>query len=50
MLNTDQGAAVQPTWTPTPTRRETEEPTDEPTTASPTDGVTLDPGRAGNDQ
>jgi penicillin-binding protein 1A len=35
-LDTDQGAAVQPTWTPTPTQRETEEPTQEPTTKEPT--------------
>ncbi|MFI6376382.1 transglycosylase domain-containing protein [Streptomyces sp. NPDC050546] len=34
-LDTQQGAAVQPTWTPTPTRSETEEPTPEPTTEEP---------------
>ncbi|MDT9697742.1 transglycosylase domain-containing protein [Streptomyces sp. P17] len=31
-LDTDQGAAVEPTWTPT----KTQEPTDEPTTREPT--------------
>ncbi|MEU8848459.1 transglycosylase domain-containing protein [Streptomyces sp. NPDC048564] len=40
-LDTDQGAAVQPTWTPTPTEEPTtEEPTDEPTTEEPTDEPT----------
>ncbi|MFF6976583.1 transglycosylase domain-containing protein [Streptomyces sp. NPDC008343] len=42
-LDTDQGAAVQPTWTPTPTEEPTtEEPTDEPTTDEPTDDPTTD--------
>ncbi|MET9830629.1 transglycosylase domain-containing protein [Streptomyces sp. NPDC006385] len=36
-LETDQGAAVQPTWTPTPTQEPTtQEPTQEPTTQAPT--------------
>ncbi|MDO0912090.1 transglycosylase domain-containing protein [Streptomyces sp. DT2A-34] len=36
-LDTDQGAAVQPTWTPTPTPEPTtEEPTETPTTEEPT--------------
>jgi penicillin-binding protein 1A len=39
-LDTDQGAAVQPTWTPTPTQRETEEPTEEPTTKKPSETPT----------
>ncbi|WP_435210072.1 transglycosylase domain-containing protein [Streptomyces sp. bgisy034] len=40
-LDTDQGAAVQPTWTPTPTEEPTtEEPTDEPTTKEPTEEPT----------
>ncbi|MER7402165.1 transglycosylase domain-containing protein [Streptomyces sp. NPDC000070] len=34
-LDTEQGAAVQPTWTPTPTREPTKEPTQEPTTKEP---------------
>ncbi|GHD10768.1 penicillin-binding protein [Streptomyces violarus] len=34
-LDTQQGAAVQPTWTPTPTQSQTEEPTQEPTTEEP---------------
>ncbi|MDG9711967.1 transglycosylase domain-containing protein [Streptomyces sp. DH10] len=34
-LDTQQGAAVQPTWTPTPTREPTKEPTQEPTTEEP---------------
>ncbi|MEU3887418.1 transglycosylase domain-containing protein [Streptomyces sp. NPDC029041] len=35
-LETQQGAAVQPTWTPTPTQEPTtEEPTQEPTTEEP---------------
>ncbi|MFE9027113.1 transglycosylase domain-containing protein [Streptomyces iakyrus] len=34
-LETQQGAAVQPTWTPTPTREPTKEPTQEPTTEKP---------------
>jgi membrane peptidoglycan carboxypeptidase len=34
-LDTQQGAAVQPTWTPTPTREPTREPTKEPTTEEP---------------
>ncbi|MFE7272399.1 transglycosylase domain-containing protein [Streptomyces sp. NPDC057623] len=40
-LNTDQGAAVQPTWTPTPTQEPTtQEPTEEPTTQKPTETPT----------
>ncbi len=39
-LDTDQGAAVQPTWTPSPTRSETEEPSQEPTTKEPTEEPT----------
>ncbi|MFF6880902.1 transglycosylase domain-containing protein [Streptomyces sp. NPDC012474] len=34
-LETQQGAAVQPTWTPTPTQEPTKEPTKEPTTEEP---------------
>jgi membrane peptidoglycan carboxypeptidase len=34
-LDTQQGAAVQPTWTPPPTREPTKEPTQEPTTEEP---------------
>ncbi|GAA4538756.1 penicillin-binding protein [Streptomyces violaceochromogenes] len=34
-LETQQGAAVQPTWTPTPTQEPTKEPTQEPTTEEP---------------
>ncbi|GGW88730.1 transglycosylase domain-containing protein [Streptomyces lomondensis] len=34
-LETQQGAAVQPTWTPTPTKEPTREPTQEPTTKEP---------------
>ncbi|MEV0238978.1 transglycosylase domain-containing protein [Streptomyces sp. NPDC050674] len=34
-LDTEQGAAVQPTWTPTPSRTPTEEPSQEPTTKEP---------------
>ncbi|WP_306964099.1 transglycosylase domain-containing protein [Streptomyces afghaniensis] len=34
-LETQQGAAVQPTWTPTPTREPTQEPSQEPTTEEP---------------
>ncbi|MGA5136189.1 transglycosylase domain-containing protein [Streptomyces azureus] len=34
-LETQQGAAVQPTWTPTPTQEPTREPTQEPTTEEP---------------
>ncbi|WP_338782809.1 transglycosylase domain-containing protein [Streptomyces sp. DG1A-41] len=34
-LDTQQGAAVQPTWTPTPTQEPTKEPTQEPTTEEP---------------
>ncbi|MEU1002711.1 transglycosylase domain-containing protein [Streptomyces tibetensis] len=34
-LETQQGAAVQPTWTPTPTQEPTKEPTKEPTTEAP---------------
>ncbi|MFE7901449.1 transglycosylase domain-containing protein [Streptomyces sp. NPDC057424] len=34
-LDTQQGAAVQPTRTPTPTQEPTEEPTQEPTTEEP---------------
>ncbi|GHG95654.1 penicillin-binding protein [Streptomyces lanatus] len=40
-LDTDQGAAVQPTWTPTPSQEPTtEEPTEEPTTQEPTEEPT----------
>lgn len=40
-LDTDQGAAVRPTFTPTPTEEPTtEEPTDEPTTKEPTEEPT----------
>ncbi|KUL34763.1 transglycosylase domain-containing protein [Streptomyces regalis] len=40
-LNTDQGAAVQPTWTPTPSQTPTtQEPTEEPTTQKPTETPT----------
>ncbi|WP_128433446.1 transglycosylase domain-containing protein [Streptomyces cyaneus] len=40
-LETDQGAAVQPTWTPTPTQEPTtQEPTEEPTTQKPTETPT----------
>ncbi|KUO21859.1 hypothetical protein [Streptomyces dysideae] len=56
-LNTDQGAAVQPTWTPTqePTTEEptetptTEEPTVEPTD-KPTDDVTVDPATTNSNE
>jgi membrane peptidoglycan carboxypeptidase len=42
-LNTDQGAAVQPTWTPTPTQEPTtQEPTEEPTTQKPTETPTTE--------
>ncbi|MFE5818049.1 transglycosylase domain-containing protein [Streptomyces sp. NPDC056479] len=42
-LDTDQGAAVQPTWTPTPTEEPTtEEPTEEPTTKEPTEEPTTE--------
>ncbi|MFH0519661.1 transglycosylase domain-containing protein [Streptomyces sp. M41] len=43
-LDTDQGAAVQPTWTPTTPTEEptTEEPTEEPTTEEPTDEPTTE--------
>ncbi|MDQ0715934.1 penicillin-binding protein 1A [Streptomyces luteogriseus] len=34
-LETQQGAAVQPTWTPTPSQTPTQEPTQEPTTEEP---------------
>ncbi|MER7898698.1 transglycosylase domain-containing protein [Streptomyces sp. NPDC096046] len=34
-LDTEQGAAVQPTWTPTPSQTPTKEPTQEPTTEEP---------------
>ncbi|WP_329330961.1 transglycosylase domain-containing protein [Streptomyces luteogriseus] len=34
-LDTQQGAAVQPTWTPTPSQTATQEPTQEPTTEEP---------------
>ncbi|MFF6916080.1 transglycosylase domain-containing protein [Streptomyces sp. NPDC012466] len=34
-LETRQGAAVQPTWTPTPSQTPTKEPTQEPTTEEP---------------
>ncbi|WP_369172096.1 transglycosylase domain-containing protein [Streptomyces sp. R28] len=40
-LETDQGAAVQPTWTPTPTQAPTtQEPTEKPTTQKPTETPT----------
>ncbi|KMS67564.1 penicillin-binding protein [Streptomyces viridochromogenes] len=43
-LDTDQGAAVQPTWTPTPTQEPTtQEPTEEPTTQKPTETPTTEP-------
>ncbi|KUO04524.1 transglycosylase domain-containing protein [Streptomyces caeruleatus] len=43
-LNTDQGAAVQPTWTPTPSQEPTtQEPTEEPTTQEPTETPTTEP-------
>ncbi|MFE6624410.1 transglycosylase domain-containing protein [Streptomyces sp. NPDC057740] len=43
-LNTDQGAAVQPTWTPTPSQEPTtQEPTEEPTTQEPTEKPTTEP-------
>ncbi|MCL7428531.1 transglycosylase domain-containing protein [Streptomyces sp. YS415] len=35
-LDTDQGAAVEPTWTPTPTPEPSRTPTQEPTTKAPT--------------
>jgi membrane peptidoglycan carboxypeptidase len=42
-LDTDQGAAVQPTWTPTPSQEPTtEEPTEEPTTEEPTETPTTE--------
>ncbi|WP_217214833.1 transglycosylase domain-containing protein [Streptomyces sp. AC550_RSS872] len=42
-LNTDQGAAVQPTWTPTPSQEPTtQEPTEEPTTQKPTETPTTE--------
>lgn len=42
-LDTDQGAAVQPTWTPTPTQEPTtQEPTEEPTTQKPTETPTTE--------
>ncbi|WP_037886792.1 transglycosylase domain-containing protein [Streptomyces viridochromogenes] len=42
-LDTDQGAAVQPTWTPTPTPTPTtKEPTEEPTTAEPSETPTTE--------
>ncbi|MET9389806.1 transglycosylase domain-containing protein [Streptomyces sp. NPDC006624] len=34
-LDTKQGAAVKPTWTPTPSQEPTREPTQEPTTEEP---------------
>ncbi|MEU2538749.1 transglycosylase domain-containing protein [Streptomyces iakyrus] len=34
-LETQQGAAVEPTWTPTPSQTPTKEPTQEPTTEEP---------------
>ncbi|GAA2529313.1 transglycosylase domain-containing protein [Streptomyces levis] len=34
-LDTQQGAAVRPTWTPTPSQSPTQEPTREPTTEAP---------------
>ncbi|MFJ5058283.1 transglycosylase domain-containing protein [Streptomyces nigra] len=40
-LQTDQGAGVRPTWTPTPSQTPTtEEPTEEPTTEEPSDEPT----------
>ncbi|MFE5186894.1 transglycosylase domain-containing protein [Streptomyces sp. NPDC056628] len=40
-LDTDQGAGVRPTWTPTPSQTPTtEEPSDEPTTEEPSDEPT----------
>jgi membrane peptidoglycan carboxypeptidase len=43
-LNTDQGAAVQPTWTPVPTQEPTtQEPTEKPTTQEPTEEPTTEP-------
>ncbi|MGI5377941.1 transglycosylase domain-containing protein [Streptomyces sp. CA-251387] len=42
-LDTDQGAAVRPTWTPTPTEEPTtQEPTEEPTTQKPTETPTTE--------
>ncbi|KUM74585.1 transglycosylase domain-containing protein [Streptomyces curacoi] len=42
-LDTDQGAAVQPTWTPTPTPTPTtKEPTEEPTTEEPSETPTTE--------
>ncbi|QOV35892.1 penicillin-binding protein [Streptomyces ferrugineus] len=42
-LDTDQGAAVKPTWTPTPTQEPTtQEPTEEPTTEEPTEEPTTE--------
>ncbi|WP_405588353.1 transglycosylase domain-containing protein [Streptomyces sp. NBC_01092] len=42
-LDTDQGAAVQPTWTPTPSQEPTtEEPTEEPTTEEPSETPTTE--------
>ncbi|MFJ8536515.1 transglycosylase domain-containing protein [Streptomyces sp. NPDC093591] len=42
-LETDQGAAVQPTWTPTPSQEPTtQEPTEEPTTQKPTETPTTE--------
>ncbi|MFE0673988.1 transglycosylase domain-containing protein [Streptomyces sp. NPDC058867] len=35
-LDTDQGAAVEPTWTPTKTQEPSETPSEEPTTQAPT--------------
>ncbi|MEU9732274.1 transglycosylase domain-containing protein [Streptomyces sp. NPDC048002] len=35
-LDTDQGAAVEPTWTPTKTKEPSETPSEEPTTQAPT--------------
>ncbi len=42
-LETDQGAAVQPTWTPTPTQEPTtQKPTETPTTQKPTETPTTE--------
>ncbi|MDC0773030.1 transglycosylase domain-containing protein [Streptomyces sp. HD] len=42
-LDTDQGAAVLPTWTPTPSQKPTtQEPTEEPTTQKPTETPTTE--------
>jgi membrane peptidoglycan carboxypeptidase len=43
-LETDQGAAVQPTWTPTPTKEptKTQEPSETPTTEEPSETPTTE--------